>query len=152
MSAQDWHTNLCSRFGVPLNFQDFTTVWNEVLEPQPIHPSTLFEGLSKHYKLGLLSNTDPIHIAKMESSYDFFRYFPRSSRTYSCVVGSSKPSPLIYKAALRACKSRAEETVYIDDIPAYVEAARQLGLQAAVFQNAEKLGLDLASLGVKFQD
>jgi HAD superfamily hydrolase (TIGR01509 family) len=152
MSPQDWHINLCSRFGVLLNFEDFTTVWNEVLEPQPIHASPVFEDLSKRYKLGLLSNTDPIHVARMESNYDFFRYFPPPNRTYSCAVGATKPSPMIFKAALRACKSRAEESVYIDDIPAYADAARNLGFQAVVFHNAEKLRHDLAALGVQFQD
>jgi glucose-1-phosphatase len=152
MSAQDWHINLCSRLGVPLNFEEFTKVWNDALEPEPIHPSSLFEGLAKHYKLGLLSNTDPIHVAQLESSYDFFRHFPPSTRTYSCVAGCSKPNPLIFREALKACKAKAEETVYIDDIPAYIDTARQLGLRGIVFQSADQLRKDFADLGVKLQD
>jgi FMN phosphatase YigB (HAD superfamily) len=152
MSAHDWHTNLCARLGVSLNFADFTKVWNDALDPAPIHPNSFFEGLSKHYKLGLLSNTDPIHVAKLESSYEFFRHFPPETRTYSCVVGCSKPSPLIYREALKACKARADQTLYIDDIPSYAEAARKLGLRGIVFQSGEQLRRELATLGVELQD
>src|SRR6267143_1040760 len=61
----------------------------------PIHKTSLFAGLSKSYRLGLLSNTDPIHVEKLESTYDFFAHFPKTVRTYSCSVGASKPDPLI---------------------------------------------------------
>jgi FMN phosphatase YigB (HAD superfamily) len=152
MSAQDWHLNLCSRFGVPLNFEEFTKVWNEVLDPEPIHPTSLFQGLSKNYKLGLLSNTDPIHVAKLEATYDFFRYFAPATRTYSCAVGCSKPNPLIFRQALKACKAHADEAVYVDDIPAYVDAARQLGLRGVVFKSGPQLRQELAAMGIEFQD
>ncbi len=33
-------------------------------------------------------------MAHMEAQYDFFRFFP--SAYYSCVLGASKPSPLVY--------------------------------------------------------
>jgi putative hydrolase of the HAD superfamily len=105
--------------------------------------------LSKRYRLGLLSNTDPIHVAKLESSYDFFRFFPPAMRTYSCEIGVSKPNPLIYRKALKACRARAQETVYIDDIREYVEAARRLGLSGIHFQSPEQLHRDLGALGVQ---
>jgi HAD superfamily hydrolase (TIGR01509 family) len=62
------------------------------------------------------------------------------------VVGASKPSPLIFRAALQACKTTADNAIYIDDIPAYVEAARQLGMTGLVFQSPEQLIADLEQL------
>jgi glucose-1-phosphatase len=149
MSAQDWHLNLSSRLGIPLDFEQFTAVWNTALDPEPMHSSQLFKGLAKRYRLGLLSNTDPIHVARLESSYDFFRFFPPAMRTYSCAIGASKPNPLIYGKALKACRANAEETIYIDDIPSYVEAARRLGLSGIQFQSSEQLHRDLGALGVE---
>jgi glucose-1-phosphatase len=149
MSARDWHLNLSQRLGLSLNFDQFTAVWNSALDPEPIHRISLFEGLAKRFRLGLLSNTDPLHVAKLESSYDFFRFFPRAARTYSCVVGASKPNPLIYLEALKACKSRAGESLYIDDILDYVEAARRLGLHGIHFQSSEQLHRELAGLGIE---
>ena len=149
MSARDWHLNLSSRLGISLNFEQFTEVWNCTLDPEPIHPNSFFASLAKQHKLGLLSNTDPIHVAKLESTYEFFRYFLPACRTYSCAVGSSKPDPHIFREALKACRAKAEESIYIDDIPAYVDAARRLGLAGIHYQSPEQLRNDLSSIGVK---
>jgi glucose-1-phosphatase len=146
MSARDWHLHATKRLGVAMSFEEFTEIWNRALDPNPIQDNAFLEKLSKRYRLGLLSNTDPIHVAHLESTYNFFRFFP--ARTYSCVVGASKPSPIIYQKALQASKVRAEEAVYIDDIPAYVEAAKRLGMSGITFQSAEQLQSDLAQLGV----
>jgi len=43
------------------------------------------------------------------------------------VIGASKPSPIIYREALRACRARAEEAVYVDDIEGYVDARAATG-------------------------
>jgi len=98
--------------------------------------------------LGLLSNTDPIHVAHLERTYSFFRYFPKSVRIYSCAVGASKPNPLIFREALRACKARADQAVYIDDIAAFAEAARALGCTGIQYRNPEELRRDLNGIGI----
>jgi HAD superfamily hydrolase (TIGR01509 family) len=146
ISARDWHLHMQRRFGGSATFEEFTEKWNLVLDPEPIHGKELFEKLSKKYRLALLSNTDPIHVAYMESRYDFFSYFP--ARVYSCAVGASKPSPIIFQEALRACRIRAEEAVYVDDIEAYVDAARRLGMLGVHFRSAEQLRSDLQVIGV----
>jgi putative hydrolase of the HAD superfamily len=147
ISARDWHLHMKQRFGGAATFEQFTQSWNLVLDPEPILGNALFEKLSKSYRLGVLSNTDPIHVAYMESHYDFFSYFP--VRTYSCAIGAAKPNPLIYREALRACGVRAEEAVYVDDIAAYVEAARRLGLTGIQFQGSEQLESAFHDLGLR---
>jgi putative hydrolase of the HAD superfamily len=146
MSARDWHLYLAKRFGASLSFEQFTEVWNRVLDPVPIHEDAFFKALSKSYRLALLSNTDPIHVRYMESAYSFFQFFP--AHVYSCAVGASKPNPLIYREALRALKVQAQEAVYIDDIAAYVEAAQRLGMQGIQFQSPAQLVSSLKTLGV----
>jgi putative hydrolase of the HAD superfamily len=146
MSARDWHLHLSKRLGGSLTFEQFTDVWNSALAPEPIQPESFLEKLSKNYRLALLSNTDPIHMSHEEARFPFFRFFP--VRIYSYRVGASKPNPLIYRAALRACKVRAEEAIYIDDVAAYAEAAQRLGMVGVVFLSPEQLQTDLANLGV----
>ncbi len=146
LTPRDFYLSVTKRFGVTVTFEQFTQIWNRVLEPQPILSEAFLAPLAKRHRLCLLSNTDPIHVAHMEASYDFFRFFPQ--RIYSCAVGVSKPNPLIYRAALRACKVEAKDAVYIDDIAAYAEAARRLGLAGIVFQSAEQLAWELRALGV----
>jgi putative hydrolase of the HAD superfamily len=147
ISARDWHLHVKQRFGGSATFERFTEAWNLVLDPEPILSNELFEKLSKNYRLGLLSNTDPIHVAYIESRYDFFAYFP--VRIYSCAIGAAKPSPLIYREALRACRVRAEEAVYVDDVAAYVEAARRLGMAGIQYQSSEQLELAFHDLGLQ---
>jgi putative hydrolase of the HAD superfamily len=144
---RDWHLHMQRRFGGSVTFEQFTETWNLAMHPEPIHGKELFESLSKKYQLALLSNTDPIHVAHMEPRYDFFSYFP--ARIYSCTVGASKPSPIIYRAALRACRVRAEEAVYIDDIAAYVTAAQQLGMAGIQFKSPEQLSASFQELGLE---
>jgi HAD superfamily hydrolase (TIGR01509 family) len=152
ISPRNWHLNLCKRFNLSLDFEQFKKVWNSALDPDPIHKASLFASLSKSYRLGLLSNTDPIHVEKLEATYDFFDHFPKAVRTYSCSVGASKPDPLIFREALRACKVRAEEAAYIDDILAYVEAARRLGFTGIHFQSPAQLYADLGQAGILVED
>jgi glucose-1-phosphatase len=149
MSARDWYLNLSQRLGISLAFEEFVKVWNTALDPDPIHPDSLFEFLSKSYRLGLLSNTDPIHVAHMETTFSFFRYFPKPMRIYSCSVGASKPNPLIFREALRGCKVTADQSIYIDDIPAFVEAARGLGCTGIQFRGPEELRKELEGLSIR---
>jgi HAD superfamily hydrolase (TIGR01509 family) len=148
ISPRDWHLHLAKRLGASLTFEQFSEVWNRALDPNPIHSDSFFESLSKNYRLALLSNTDPIHMSQEEARFPFFRFFP--NRIYSYRVGASKPNPLIYRQALEACKVRAEEAVYIDDIPDYAEAARRLGMTGIVFQSPEQLQSDLRRIGIQF--
>src|ERR1700733_8846878 len=126
ITARDWHLHIVRRLGGNLTYDQFTQAWNAALLPETLQPDSLWAGLAKKYRLSLLSNTDPIHVAHMESTFTFFKYFP--VRIYSCVVGSSKPKPVIYQEALRATKVKANEAVYIDDLEENVPAASSLGM------------------------
>jgi glucose-1-phosphatase len=147
ISPRDWHLHLTKRLGTSLTFEEFSEVWNRALDPNPIHSQAFLEKLSKNYRLALLSNTDPIHMSHAEARFPFFRFFP--IRIYSFQVGASKPAPIIYRQALQACKVRAEEAVYIDDVAAYAEAAQRLGMTGIAFQSPEQLQADLRNLGIQ---
>src|SRR5258707_14873402 len=146
ISPHDWHIHLTRRLGASLTFEQFCEVWNLALDPNPIHSEPFLEKLSKNYRLALLSNTDPIHMSHEEARFPFFRFFP--IRIYSFRVGSSKPNPLVYREALRACKVRAEEAIYIDDVPPYANAAQRLGMTGLVFRSHQELQANLRDLGV----
>ena len=148
MSPRDWYLHVSRRLGSKLNFEQFVEVWNRALDPTPIHEDAFLAKLAKKYRLALLSNTDPLHVAHLEKTFAFFEFFP--ARIYSCSVGASKPNPIIYKEALQSCKVRAQEAVYVDDVPAYAQAATQLGMHGIVFQSPGQLQSDLRKLGAEF--
>jgi glucose-1-phosphatase len=150
ISARDWHLHIVRRLGGNLTYDQFIQAWNAALLPETLQPDSLWAGLAKKYRLSLLSNTDPIHVAHMESTFTFFKYFP--VRIYSCVVGSSKPNPIIYQDALRATKVKANEAVYIDDLEENVAAAKSLGMigvhcadPATLRDRLSAVGVDLGS-------
>jgi putative hydrolase of the HAD superfamily len=146
ISAHDWYLHVTKRLGSPLKFEEFREAWNRTLDPVPLQSDDLFASLAKKHKLALLSNTDPIHVAHLESSFSFFQFFPRPARIYSCAVRASKPSPVIFQAALKAVKTPASQAVFIDDILEYVQVARSLGLHAIQYLNPAQLRSELNTL------
>ena len=146
IAPHDWHLHITKRLGSKLNFSEFCDAWNRTLDPQPLQARDLFAGLAKSKRLALVSNTDPIHVAHLEANYDFFEFFPTAVRIYSCSFNASKPSPVIFQAALKAVRVKAQEAVFIDDILEYVEAARSLGLEGIHYRNPSQLRHDLRAL------
>ena len=146
IAPQDWHKHICEKFHLSIGFDDFCRIWNSVLDPVPMLPESLFERLAKSCRLALLSNTDAIHVAHMEASFPFVRHFP--VRVYSCHVGASKPSPLIYHHALREIDALPEEAMFIDDVRENVVAAASLGIIAFHFTSANELLADFSRLGL----
>jgi glucose-1-phosphatase len=145
ISPHDWHLHVTKRLGSRLKFDEFRAAWNRSLDPAPLQSNDLLATLAKRCKLALLSNTDPIHVAHLEATFDFFQFFPVSVRIYSCSVRASKPSPVIFQAALKALKTPAAQSVFIDDIPEFVDAARSLGLRAIHYQDPSQLRSELRS-------
>src|SRR5579863_2422822 len=78
------HLHLARRLGSPLTFDEFRDACNRTLYPQPLQSDDLFQTLAKNKRLALLSNTDPIHVAHLESNFSFFQFFPAAQRVYSC--------------------------------------------------------------------
>lgn len=151
IAPHDWYLHITRRLGSKLKFAEFRDAWNRTLDPEPLQTKDLFAALAKSKRLALLSNTDPIHVAHLEANYDFFEFFPAAARIYSCAVRASKPSPVIFQTALNALKAKAQESVFIDDILEYVEAARTLGLQGIHYQSSSQLRTDLRALDPRLE-
>jgi putative hydrolase of the HAD superfamily len=141
ISPAEWHEHLMDRLKLSLSYGEFRDAWNLVLDPETILSEGLFARLSARCRLALLSNTDPIHAESLERRFSFARHFP--VRIYSCNVGASKPSAAIYRAALQSLGVVAPEALYIDDIQEFVDAARQIGMDAIRFETRDLLDLEL---------
>ena len=146
MTPKMWHEHITHRLRVTTTFDEFCAMWNSLLEPQTILSNDLFEQLSARYRLGLLSNTDPIHVKHLETHFSFVRFF--QTRIYSNEVRTSKPSPVIYEAVLTALDVTPAEALYIDDIAEYADAARQIGLDAIHFENPRQLAGEFIRRGI----
>ena len=88
-------------------------------------------------KIGVLSNTLPslresLAYHGLDAYVDGF--------FASTALGVAKPHPEAFLLALRALDLNPEETLYLDDDPENVEAARRLGLRAEVYAYQRALG------------
>jgi FMN phosphatase YigB (HAD superfamily) len=146
MTPRDWHAHLSKKLHFSYDFEEFCAIWNSVLDPETMLPDLLFERLATKCRLALLSNTDPIHVAHFEATYPFVCLFP--VRVYSCRVGSSKPSPVIYHHALREVGAMPDEAMFIDDMHENAAAAASLGINAFRFTSADELLAEFSRLGL----
>ena len=59
-------------------------------------------------------------------------------KIWSCELGVVKPDPAIYRVCLDALGCNAGRTLFFDDRANNVEAARELGMEAHIFESAEQ--------------
>ena len=127
---------LTDRLGVKMSFSRFTLAWCDIFSPMPESERVVRE-LAPRVKLGLLSDTDPLHWQYLREHYSFLRAFQRP--TLSFEVGATKPDPRVFSAAVRNVGVPPAECLYIDDLAANVEGARRSGLDAMQFISAQQL-------------
>ncbi|HSL91358.1 MAG TPA: HAD-IA family hydrolase, partial [Candidatus Limnocylindrales bacterium] len=105
--------------------------------------------LKPAYKIGLLSNTNECHYERYFTSVEVFPLF--DSVTLSFEVKEMKPGERIYRDAVGKLRVLPVECVYIDDIEAYAEGARRLGMEGIryVTHGALLKSLDAAGVPVR---
>ncbi len=97
------------------------------------------------YRVAMLSNI--ASRARLD-----IRFLPgQLDATFDAVVASGdegyiKPQPEIYRLVAKKLGVLPEECVMIDDIPAYCEGARAVGMEAIVFQSNEQCIAELSTL------
>ena len=123
--------------------------WDEPLIPVPGMYELIEELKAAGYGIYLLSN----------ASLRQHAYWPRieASKFFdgtliSADEGLMKPQPEIYRLILERFGLKAEESFFIDDLPANIEGAFYCGMPGAVFHNdVAKLRQDLRNAGVNIQ-
>ena len=101
---------------------------------------------SAGFPLYVLSNWAAETWERVESDFDFLKYF--DDVIISGHVGMAKPDTAIFELARDRFGVTPSSTLFIDDGPKNVEAARAVGFQAVVFQTTSGLRRDFASLGI----
>jgi putative hydrolase of the HAD superfamily len=95
----------------------------------------MLEILKTRYAIYLLSNTNALHLARafddLEKDHgvtDFdAQYF--DTTYYSHLIGFRKPDPAAFRHVIEDSFLTPEYTLYIDDMPENIRAARKLGFQ-----------------------
>jgi FMN phosphatase YigB (HAD superfamily) len=145
LSKKRFFHTVAKDLGFDGSYDEFALIWSEVFTP--IEPMiALAESLKTRVPRLVLSNTNAIHMDYIFQHYTFLNDF--DAHVFSHEVGLLKPDAAIYKHALKKYGLTAERTVFVDDLPANVEGARRVGMQAIHFQNPDQARAELTKLGV----
>ena len=82
-----------------------------------------------------------LHLQRQHTFWDAFRGIVISGE-----VKLMKPEPEVFEHLLKTFDLQATESVFIDDVLVNVEAARQLGIHAILFQDAAQCRVELNRL------
>lgn len=100
------------------------------------------------YRIFALTDNVNEIVAHLKQRYDFWPLFEHA--TISSELGFLKPSNDIYQSLLTHNDLVAEETVFLDDMPYNVEGAKNNGMHAIQFADAEQATGALRELGLTF--
>ncbi len=131
------------RFGLEHDFESFKDAWCDIFEPMP-GMDELFITLSSRYKIGLLSDTDPMHWERLQTLMPCLATVKKP--TFSYRVGQLKPHPTMFTTAAADCASDPAECLFIDDLAANVDGARACGMAAVQFTSPDALRRDLIAM------
>lgn len=149
VAPHEFARRICDALGVDIEYDRFCGIWSSIFLPHTLIPESMVEGLKKRYRLLLLSNTNAIHFEMIRENYGLLRHFDHFIVSHE--VGALKPSPKIYQAALQKAECLPGECFFTDDVPAFVEGAREAGIEAVQFHSATQLEEEMRSRGIDWE-
>ena len=128
--------------------EELIAAWENIFEENTAM-ARLVRALHGKYPLFLLSNTNDLHVAYMLRQYPVFQCF--TDAVYSHVACCFKPDTAIYRQAERQFNLIPSETVFLDDLPPNIAAAKALGWHAIQYdyRNHNALMEELRRLGIE---
>src|ERR1017187_8131175 len=134
--ARDFVDQMCRILELKVEYDQFRGIWSSIFTDILI-PESMLAGLGKHYRLVLVSNTNALHFEMIRETYGhLLRHFDDLVLSYE--GHAMKPQPEIFQAAVECAGCRPEECFYTDDIMAYIDAARRMGIDAVAFESRRR--------------
>ena len=93
-----------------------------------------------------LSNMEPETFPVRMERFDFLRWF--DGHVISGIEGVVKPDPEIFRRLLQRFDLEPARTLFIDDSPVNVEAAKHLGIKAIHYESPAQLRAEIEGLGL----
>lgn len=123
-----------------LTFEEFKPIWNDIFwENEEV--SEIIWQLKGKRRLGLVSNTNPLHFDYILSKFPIVTIFDQWILSHE--VGFKKPALEIFQRAMEWAGVRPEKILFIDDMENYVKVAISLGMQGLHFISTQQLKKDL---------
>ncbi len=107
----------------------------------------LFSELADRYPLYLLTNFQDKPFEKLWQLHPFLHR--SQGAVVSARVRQMKPSEEIYRQLFTRFNLNPSQSVFIDDLPENIAAAKSLGMKGIVFETPEQVACDLKDLGIR---
>ncbi len=129
LSTQEFIKECNGYFKLNLSEQDFINKWNLIVKGVLPGVATVLKNLKSKTKIYALSNTNALHLEHYKNM-NGMEYFDGIFASH--LIGYRKPDPAIFSAVLNQLTLRPEQTLFIDDMPENVYAAKKLGINAEI--------------------
>lgn len=140
ISARHFYADAARCLGFTLAITSFKKIWNRIFTINP-GIAALIRRLKNDYLLLCLSNTNSWHFEYCRRKFPVLNQFDAFILSYA--VGARKPRRRIFKAALKTARALPEQCCYIDDVPEYVQKAREMGMHGIQFISVAQLKHDI---------
>jgi putative hydrolase of the HAD superfamily len=149
MESREFVGEMSRVLELQLDYDGFCGIWSSIFMHELL-PESLLVGLKQRYRMVLLSNTNALHFEMLRGAYaHLLRHFDELVLSYE--VKAMKPREEIFRAAVAAARCRPEECFYTDDIAAYVEGARKMGIDAVQFESREQIESAMRERGIEWE-
>lgn len=134
VTADEFRAYVRNKIGNPqVTDQQITDAWNSLLLGIAPGNHELLLQLKEKYRTFLLSNINDIHytyiMKYLKAEFGFADNEHLFERTYySHLQGKRKPEVHFFEQVLKENNLVAEETLFVDDSPQHLEAAKTLGI------------------------
>lgn len=143
ISSAEFYEAVNKKFKLGLSYRQFVDKWCNVFEPMP-GMQELVGKVALNYKIGLLSDTDPLHWHYCLKQFPFLKIFTRPALSYE--IGHLKPAAICYLSAANNIGVEPEQCLFVDDRQQNVLGAQKTGMQTLLFTSPQKLLADLQFL------
>ena len=123
----------------------FTESFLRALSPIPGMEDVLRKLNDTGPTVAMLSDTAEMFAQARRTSL-FSEYFDHIFLSFE--IGYKKPDPRAFQAVIDYYQVKPEEIFFVDDLQVNIDAAKQLGMNGAVFNDAEALAKKLSSSGM----
>jgi HAD superfamily hydrolase (TIGR01509 family) len=139
-SSLEFFQSLKEHLQLTLTFEEFIPIWNDIFW-EDVEVSEMIRSLKGRKRLGLISNTNPLHFEYVLRKFSVIRIFDKWILSHE--VGFKKPDVRIFQKAMDWASVEPKRILFIDDMKTHVEVAISLGIQGIHFISADQLKKEL---------
>lgn len=148
ISGEEFITTIGNAGNTPLSEQQVLDCWNAMLLDFPVRRLQILQQLRLYHDLVLLSNTNEIHekcfndiLMRTHGIPTIGVFFDRVYLSHR--VGMRKPMRALFERVLEENGFKPEHTLFIDDSPQHIAAAKETGIQTIYLEKGMTIEKDV---------